>query len=61
MARSQRIGEGVMVETYASMAWVSASIPVWAVRWGMVSASSGSTMATSGVMLKSASGYLTPF
>ena len=29
--------------------------------FGMVSARSGSTIATSGVMLKSASGYLTPF
>ena len=37
-------------------------MPVCAVSFlGIVSASSGSTIATSGVMLKSASGYLTPF
>ena len=40
------------VETYASIAWVIASIPVCAVSFfGIVSASSGSTIAISGVML----------
>ena len=49
------------VDTYASMACVMASIPVWAVSFfGMVSARAGSTIATSGVMLKSARGYLIP-
>ena len=44
------------------MAWVKASIPVCAVSvGGIVSARSGSTTAISGVILKSASGYLTPF
>ena len=44
------------------MAWVMASIPVWATSFlGMVSARSGSTMATSGVISKSAMGYLMPF
>ncbi len=44
------------------MAWVKASIPVWATNFsGIVWASSGSTIAISGVMLKSANGYLTPF
>ena len=50
------------VETYASIAWVNASIPVWATSLGgIVSAKSGSTIATSGVILKSAKGYLMPF
>ena len=47
--------------TYASIAWVKASIPVCAVNvCGIVSASDGSTIATSGVISKSASGYLIP-
>ena len=45
-----------------SIAWVNASIPVCAISFcGIVCASSGSTIATSGVILKSASGYLMPF
>ena len=37
-------------------------MPVWATSLGgMVSARAGSMMATSGVMLKSARGYLMPF
>ena len=49
------------VETYASIAWVKASIPVWATRWGgSVATRAGSTIAISGVILKSARGYLIP-
>ena len=49
------------VETYASIACVNASIPVYATCFtGSPSTSSGSTIATSGVILKSARGYLIP-
>ena len=45
-----------------SKAWVKASIPVLAVSLGgMVSATSGSTIAISGVISKSARGYFIPF
>ncbi len=47
--------------TYASIAWVSASMPVCAVRvCGIVSGMSVSRTAMSGVTSKSASGYLMP-
>ena len=49
------------VETYASTEWVIASIPVCATSFlGIVSANAGSTIATSGVISKSAIGYLIP-
>ena len=49
------------VDTYASIACVKASIPVYATCFtGSPATRSGSTIATSGVILKSASGYFTP-